>query len=350
MGCPKCQCNEISDSGMCLWCGYQVIAPAAESKPGPKEDRDFPGQVEMDNSHPPAEPAREELPQWRQELSQNLLSIKPKREESAEQVQAESKILPVADSETPAPEQSSPPTVESDSRVHPHPPLQETRRQPDSNRESLPAASAAPPESKRPFEREQFAADTGLKLTDSQDTQGLIDSVTSRQPRQREVPPKAAEVFSQSPAAHDHGEGRMILVSRTLSGLMDLIIMALSTGALIIAADFFSGIRVLDLVSVIHYLELSLLVYFTYSLFFLEIVGQTIGMMIMNLQVVAGTGEMRLRMRRLLLRCFCYLVSVLFLGIGLLWALFDPECQCLHDRLTNTHVVRVDSSASKTLY
>ncbi len=28
MRCPKCQCEEISDSGICLWCGYQV-RPAA---------------------------------------------------------------------------------------------------------------------------------------------------------------------------------------------------------------------------------------------------------------------------------------------------------------------------------
>ena len=37
-------------------------------------------------------------------------------------------------------------------------------------------------------------------------------------------------------------EGKLILLSRTLSGLVDLLIVVLCTGVFIIAADYFSGI------------------------------------------------------------------------------------------------------------
>ena len=81
-------------------------------------------------------------------------------------------------------------------------------------------------------------------------------------------------------------EGKLILLSRTLSGLVDLIIVLLCSGVCIIAADFFSGIIALDTISYLIFSVLFLLIYFFYSLFFLAASNQTIGMMITDLRVV----------------------------------------------------------------
>ena len=107
------------------------------------------------------------------------------------------------------------------------------------------------------------------------------------------------------------------------------------------AADFFDGIIVLDTFSMLDFLILFFLMYFVYSLFFLYLTAsnQTIGMMITELRV-AGIEEKRPSFHKLARRCFWHLVSLLFLGIGLLWGVFDRDNMCLHDRLSNTRVIR----------
>lgn len=300
MGCPKCQCDEISASGMCLWCGYQVVAPAAESETGSKENRDSPNKAETDNSRTSDESPQKALPQWRRELSQRLQSAKQKRKGSKRPAYVKSEILPSADAKAPASLQPSAPPSKIDPMVNSH--------------------------------------------TQDQEAGVLTSEQSSKRP---DASARAEEVFIQPPAIADHEGGWMIILSRTLSGLVDLIIIALSSSALIVAVRLLSGMNVLDLVSIINCSVLFLLMYFMYSLFFLGLSNQTIGMMIMNLLLVAGTGHRPPHVPRILARCCCYLVSLLCLGIGLLWALFDREHQCLHDRLTHTRVVRLHNSASR---
>jgi uncharacterized RDD family membrane protein YckC len=112
-------------------------------------------------------------------------------------------------------------------------------------------------------------------------------------------------------------------------------------GSFIIAADWFSGIIVLDAVSLLGFAALSVLTYFVYSLYFLYLTAskQTIGMMITELRVI-GIEETRPRFHKLLQRCFWHLISLLIFGIGLLWGIFDRNNMCLHDRLSNTRVIR----------
>jgi len=119
-----------------------------------------------------------------------------------------------------------------------------------------------------------------------------------------------------------------------------LIIILLCTGVLFIAADFFSGIIALDTVSYLCFSGLFLLMYFFYSLFFLASSNQTIGMMITDLRVV-GLYEERPSLGQLFRRCWGYLASILGFGFGLLWGLFDRESFCFHDRISDTHVIRM---------
>jgi uncharacterized RDD family membrane protein YckC len=121
---------------------------------------------------------------------------------------------------------------------------------------------------------------------------------------------------------------------------MDLLLIGLLAGGLILSADFFSGIEMIDGVSKAWYAALLLATYLLYSTFFLGTANQTIGMMIKDLRVVSDNG-LRPRLDQVLLLSAGYLLSIFAVGIGLLWSFFDPEHRCLHDRLSHTRVVRI---------
>jgi uncharacterized RDD family membrane protein YckC len=335
MHCPKCQCEEISESGMCLWCGYQLTEQDSEPPPSPDTSNDSNGVSQADISPASNEPGREELPHWKQELSQRLRSIKEKREASRVQLQSKPAQERVTDFERALPEQPEMPAAE--------PSLPPRPRQEKIQQLESPVIPAPKPRNISEPEK----ADTGPLLK-------LIDL--------KESPAKAQDDFedvliqnSTAPTAPTHGAarippferrdpvpdtGRMILVYRALSGLVDLLIMALCTTVLIVAADFFSGMKVAGPASFVLISVLFLLVYFVYSILFLGISNQTIGMMLMKLQLVS-MSEKRPKMDRIVGRSIAYIVSFLCLGLGLLWALFDWDNRCLHDRLTKTRVIPV---------
>ena len=71
--------------------------------------------------------------------------------------------------------------------------------------------------------------------------------------------------------------------------------------------------------------------------------GQTIGMRPWRLRVVSASGRTP-RTHVLWLR---YLVATATLGLGLLWALFDPERRALYDIVAGTLFVRVQKKGSE---
>jgi uncharacterized RDD family membrane protein YckC len=67
--------------------------------------------------------------------------------------------------------------------------------------------------------------------------------------------------------------------------------------------------------------------------------GQTLAMQTWKLRLVdAGSGE-AISLRQAWLRYTLAWPSVLLAGLGLAWAIIDPERQFLHDRLAGTRVV-----------
>jgi len=87
-------------------------------------------------------------------------------------------------------------------------------------------------------------------------------------------------------------------------------------------------------------LPLSLLVTFAYCTVLLAWRGQTVGMMACSLKVVHTDG-MPIGFGTAVLRWICYFVAAMPCGLGLLWMIWDPECQGWHDKLARTYVVRV---------
>jgi uncharacterized RDD family membrane protein YckC len=204
------------------------------------------------------------------------------------------------------------------------------------------------PKAKGPQPKQKTLQPLGLGLSEDKpaskeaaprDVQALIDNAVSGKSAQPAGLVIDAGYSDSSLELPSDDEGKLILLSRTLSGLVDLIVVMLCSGICLIAADFFSGIISLDAVSYLIFAVLFLLIYFFYSLFFLAASNQTIGMMITDLRVVDADGR-RPSVSQILRRCFGYLASVLVLGLGLLWSLFDRESQCFHDRISDTRIVR----------
>jgi uncharacterized RDD family membrane protein YckC len=140
--------------------------------------------------------------------------------------------------------------------------------------------------------------------------------------------------------AEDPAEDKLILLTRTLAGLVDLIIIVLCAGCIILAVDILEGIEIWDTLSQIHYAALFLATYFVYSLFFLGMANQTIGMMLTDLRMV-GDSTARAGILQILGRCGAFLLGVAALGIGLIWGFFDHRARCLHDLLSGTRIIRI---------
>lgn len=305
MGCPQCQSDELSPSGVCLICGFQTAetqAPAGETTTDAEALTTEAGLPE----DAAAEPPREAVPQWRQELSNRLHEIQQKREAQAAK---------------PAPQPKSAPSVNE---------LHERLLQRLAPKKPQPLT---PPPRQKVLEPLEPRAES--KAAPPAQVRDMIDKAVSRLAPPSDEP---RAVYVQEPAMED--EGKLILVSRTLAGLVDLIVITACTGGCMIAADHFAGIVALDPVSLGHMLALFLLIYFLYSLFFLSATNQTIGMMMTDLQVV-DARERRPSWQRILGRCCLYLASLFVLGLGLIAGLFDRESRCFHDRTSGTRVIRV---------
>ena len=331
MDCPHCQSDEISDTGVCLVCGHQVTGgnPASVSGTPKKESNHSPGTIVTDDPNTDADPSqKEELPQWRKELSQRLQEIKQKKDAIAEtrkQSGSGSASLPVA------PRRAAERPDSGAMRLVEKPRVRKTAQMP-----------RKPPPRQKPLQlvnTEPPAAKTESKPTHKKEIEKLIDDAVSRQPATMRIPVPAHEPLIAPPRQFRNSEGKLIFLSRTLSGLIDLICVVLFVGIFVIAADRFSGILVLDAVSLADFAALFLLTYFVYSVFFLAASGQTLGMMITDLQVI-GITPARPSLMQFLKRCIWHLVSLLIFGIGLLWGLFDRNSLCLHDRLSGTRVIR----------
>jgi uncharacterized RDD family membrane protein YckC len=207
----------------------------------------------------------------------------------------------------------------------------------------LPLFQSARSETKIPFKpiEDGLQKPSAGTESDKRDIRSLIDSIVVRQAgsestiEAHQKPPIVGVLPGSAPL-----EGRLILVSRTLSGLVDLLVVAICTGSFIIATDIVSGIDIFDGKSLTIYCLLLLAVFFVYSTFFLGTANQTIGMMLTDLKIIDAAGE-RPRIGQILWRCFGYLVSVSMFGVGLLWGCFNRQSRCLHDRLSDTHVVRI---------
>ena len=347
MKCPQCRSDEIDSSHICLVCGFRM----------------------EDNTSTPPEPSVSpeiELPEWRRDLSVRLQKIREKREGGAapEADNNPSRAKPLPFRRQPDLPVLAEPTQEPEPIALPR-----GARRVAAKRATVALDNAEillNPKPKRPQQRaikrsltlplfEERERERMKEIRDlsfprreivangpaAGETENIIDRVVVRQVAQHDDHyPQDAKVDE---ITHRVTEAeRLILLSRTLSGLVDLVLIFLFTSVCILAADSVSGVEILDAAGATNFALLMVVVFFVYSIFFLKTANQTIGMMITNLRLL-GTDNERPTGRQILIRSSVFLVSLLGLGIGLIIGCFDKRSACLHDRLSNTRVIRLPS-------
>jgi len=144
-----------------------------------------------------------------------------------------------------------------------------------------------------------------------------------------------------------HATDKLILLSRTLSGLVDLTVVFLCGFSCVMAAEIVSGFADVDAWSWVNFALLQTTIFFLYSVFFLGAANQTIGMMVTDLRVV-DPDHQRPRISQIWIRSAAYLTSLLGFGIGLVWGFFDRESACLHDKISRTCVIRISWPEDQT--
>lgn len=68
--------------------------------------------------------------------------------------------------------------------------------------------------------------------------------------------------------------------------------------------------------------------------------GGTLGQKVFNIRVVDADNGRQISISRALLRYVGYIIAIVPIYLGLIWAAFDPRKQGWHDKIANTLVVR----------
>ena len=89
-------------------------------------------------------------------------------------------------------------------------------------------------------------------------------------------------------------------------------------------------------------LYLLAVIFFYYAWFWVRS-GQTLGMLTWKLRIVGENGE-NITWRRALQRFAMAGLSLLCVGLGFLWILFDRDKRAWHDRMSSTLVIRVKTN------
>jgi len=334
MRCPRCGKDKFSLDGICLACNYQVkiteTSPDLEFHKNETETDTFPEEGTSTDAAPMAE--QDGIPEWQKELSQRLADIKLKKATADAPGEPPGKS---ALSDPPAPRTEVP--GQPTHALTEHAGSIQVRSQNPKTLLPVKNAGAGVPKQKTiaSLGPNVFAAGKAAATSDSRNIKDLIDSSVLMHPARSE---ESAPVFRPNSPVDE--ENKLILLSRSLAGLIDLIIVVLCTTVFIISVDYFSGIVILDIVSLVEYAGLFLMVFLLYSVFFLATAGQTVGMMITDLRVEGIQGS-RPSIVQLFIRCAGFILSVIVLGTGLLWSLFDRKNMCFHDRLSNTSITRL---------
>ena len=84
---------------------------------------------------------------------------------------------------------------------------------------------------------------------------------------------------------------------------------------------------------------LSFLVGLGYSVWMLGMYGATVGMMVLKIKILKENGS-KVKYADSALRYFASYLSVIALGIGYLWMIWDPKKQTWHDHIAKTVVVK----------
>jgi len=166
-----------------------------------------------------------------------------------------------------------------------------------------------------------------------------------------EASPSGAHVHPQvSPQAHDRTAPDSLfpvasLPERRRAALLDLALLLFSYGgmlALFIALGGRLGLNKVDAAVTAATLALF---YAQYFALFTIFGGSTPGMMLRGIRVVSFDGRVPMS-RQMAWRSFGYLISAGTFFLGFLWALWDDDHLCWHDRISQTYLTPMERFTS----
>ena len=151
---------------------------------------------------------------------------------------------------------------------------------------------------------------------------------------ERPSPPAVEEPSSPGTEILNRGE---VILSRLLAGIIDGSFSLLVAFVFTLSASEILRFDLISSTSMRLGLMLSFCFFFFNSVFFFVLSGQTPGMYLTDLRLVAERSE-EVSLVNLLLRVFLFLPATATV-VGLLWGAFDPGCRCIHDHLSRTRIV-----------
>ena len=128
------------------------------------------------------------------------------------------------------------------------------------------------------------------------------------------------------------------LTRRTVAGLFDLLLVALMVSPAVAAIQFSGGnwfdVRVLELIGGIT--AATMFAYFTITT---AMTGRTLGMRMFSLRTIDLHTGMIPTGGQSIKRAIGHVFSLAFFGLGLAYALIDPDRRTIHDRFSHTIVI-----------
>jgi uncharacterized RDD family membrane protein YckC len=217
------------------------------------------------------------------------------------------------------------------------------RRQPKP-RSPAPAPAVPPPSG--PFAESQDESSAADAAFDPLPRPAVFRATSSEQ-KSLSLEPLTADIVRRKPATPAEGSDeagpipREILFSRVLAGILDLLLPVAVAMLFVFAGSWVTGSDFFSMHSTRVWAVLAGGLYFVNGVYFFWSAGQTPGMHLTELKLVGADGRAP-EFGGVLIRVLLFL-PVLATVVGLILALFDPECRAVHDRLSGTKVVPLSS-------
>jgi uncharacterized RDD family membrane protein YckC len=177
------------------------------------------------------------------------------------------------------------------------------------------------------------------KLSESPSSPQKLLDLEPPVPKNRESA-KPREPESTAPPAKPVTVSREILVSRSLSGLIDLIFAAAVAGGFVMVGAYFLDVDFFGFLPLTLACGLTSVMLILNGLYFLLTCGQTPGMAATGLRLLAIEGGPPSG-TQVLGRSLLFLPSLVSV-VGVAWAILDSERRCAHDVLSGTVVISSD--------
>ena len=138
-----------------------------------------------------------------------------------------------------------------------------------------------------------------------------------------------------SPRRSDHAG----LARRTIAGCLDLLLVCLMASPAAAVIEFTDGNwldpRVIGVMS-----GIAIVTMFAYQTISIALTGRTLAMRTLSLRTIDARNGLIPTGGQSLKRAVAYIFSLIPLGLGLVFALIDPDGRAIHDRFSKTLVVR----------